>query len=223
MAILPGNPDDLVTGEVSNEIRRFRKRSEDGWGGRRRNTAIHRIGYPRHAGCVRTRRATGPDPVIAIVRHEEDHMKRSLLAVLAPLCVFTACSKHSRAPASETSSSTDVSMFYQPPRNTPFDAAPEKQAEYLRAHRLAWDDGVLGVSVAGLREETAQGVVHSKANSPPTGASEVFLAGWSDGKYDAAMKLLNPLFEAGKTDQSVLERFRTYQDQVRKAENQPKT
>jgi hypothetical protein len=37
-----------------------------GW--RRRNRAMHRIGYPRHAGCVRTRRATGPDPVIANVR-----------------------------------------------------------------------------------------------------------------------------------------------------------
>jgi hypothetical protein len=34
------------------------------------NPAMHRIGSPRHDGCVRTRRATGADPVIAIVRRQ---------------------------------------------------------------------------------------------------------------------------------------------------------
>jgi hypothetical protein len=32
------------------------------------NLAIQRIGYPRHAGCVRTWRAAGTDPLIADVR-----------------------------------------------------------------------------------------------------------------------------------------------------------
>jgi hypothetical protein len=32
------------------------------------NLAIQRIGYPRHASCVRTWRAAGTDPLIADVR-----------------------------------------------------------------------------------------------------------------------------------------------------------
>ena len=36
------------------------------------NKAIERTADPRHASCVRTCRATGRGPLIAVVRHEED-------------------------------------------------------------------------------------------------------------------------------------------------------
>jgi hypothetical protein len=48
---------------------------------RRSNPAIQRIGYPRHAGCVRTRRAAGTDPLIAGVGAWNQMTKMSYIAI----------------------------------------------------------------------------------------------------------------------------------------------
>ena len=54
---------------------------------------MHRIGYPRHAGCVRTRRATGPDPVIADVVPQTRNMKTLLRTLVAAIGVIAAQSQ----------------------------------------------------------------------------------------------------------------------------------
>jgi hypothetical protein len=55
--------DDTSNWRVESDVCRLREEEES-----ESNLAIQRIGYPRHAGCIRTRRAAGTDPLIADVR-----------------------------------------------------------------------------------------------------------------------------------------------------------
>jgi hypothetical protein len=55
--------EDTSGWRVESDACRLRTEEE-----RASNLAIQRIGYPRHASCVRTWRAAGTDPLIADVR-----------------------------------------------------------------------------------------------------------------------------------------------------------
>lgn len=76
----------------ANKIRPIQRRSEKERGEERSNPALHRTLHPRHAGCVRTRRAAGSGSVKAIVRPQKS-MKSipEIVIVMLTAVVMSGC------------------------------------------------------------------------------------------------------------------------------------
>ncbi len=103
----------------------------------------------------------------------------------------------------------DIKVAYSAPKATPYRAKPRLEEQYLKAHKAAWQFVILSYSVEKLEEAIKDelSLIWASHHRTCCEATRNVTLGWYQGQ-DGAGQFLKALAIAGKSDPTIVEKYR---------------